>query len=364
MKILFYISGHGFGHATRILAIMKAIMVKEPNSELFVKTHVAKALFEEFPASSLHYYGKALDVGVVERDIFSQDVYATLIRYSQISACKNEIVREEVEFVKRESIDIIVSDIPPLASDVGYLGRIPVIAVGNFCWDFIYEPYVHSYPKFADLVDQIKASYRKTDMLLRLPFHHDMETFPRQRDIPLVVRRCSISPEETKLRLCISPSDTRPIIFLALRLRDVSVRAGVDDILRSNEFLVLSTERLSQMDESKVIVIPPNMRITEFPNIMAVSDIVISKLGYGTASECISAKTPLIYPPREDFAEYTILQQGIRDVLPSYCIPKDDFMEGKWYGHVNRFLRNTFAWIDVRTDGAEIAAGIILSYRH
>ena len=362
MKILFYISGHGFGHATRIVAIMKAILVKEPCSELYVKTHVSKTLFEKFPPSSIHYYRKALDVGVVERDIFSQDIYATLTRYSEITTNKKQIVREEVQFIKREGIDIIVSDIPPIASDVGHLAQVPVIAIGNFCWDFIYEPYVQAYPKFTHFVDQIRASYRKTDLLLRLPFHHDMEAFPRQRDIPLVVRKCSMSSEETKLRLGISPDDKRPIIFLSLRMSDIFIRAGVEDILRSNEFLLLSTENTTPMDENKFLVIPRSMRMEEFPNIMAVSDLVISKLGYGMASECISAKTPLMYPPREDFAEYTILQQGIRDILPSYCIPKYDFLYGKWYAHISRFLQNTFKSSDVSTDGAEIAANIILSY--
>ena len=364
MKILFYISGHGFGHATRIVAVMKALMAKEPSSKFFVKTHVEKTLFEEFPQSSVDYYRRTLDVGVVEKDIFSQDVLATLTRYSEINDCKKQIVREEAEFAKRVGIDVIVSDIPPLASDVGHIRQIPVIAIGNFCWDFIYEPYVQSYPDFAPLVDQIRTSYKKTDMLLRLPFHHNMEAFPRQQDIPLIVRRGSMSPEKIKLGIGISPNNTRPIIFLALRLSDISVRAGVKDLLRSNEYLLLSTENFNQVNDSKFFVVPNSMRITEFPNIMALSDLVISKLGYGIASECISTKTPLMYPPREDFAEHTVLQNGIKDILPSYCISKCDFLEGKWHAHVSRFLQKSFEPIDINTDGAEVAADIILSYVH
>jgi len=363
MKTLFYISGHGFGHATRIAAIMKALIDRDASAQLYVKTRAGRLLFEGVPNSCLHYYDKMIDAGVIERDIFSQDVPATLSRCIEINSSKGDIVREEAGFAKTEDIDVIVSDIPPLASDIGQSADIPTVAVGNFSWDFIYDPYVHLYPEFAGLVDEMRISYGKTNLLLRLPFHHEMEAFPRQRDIPLVVRRRTVESEETKVRLGIPLGRSRPVVFLALRMSDASVRKGLDDLVRSDQFLLLSTERLSGADEGKVRIVPPEMRITEFPNIMGASDVVISKLGYGMASECVAARTALMYPPREDFAEHAVLESSIEQTLPSYCMPKKDFLDGKWSSHVKKFLRRGFTWTDTRTDGAEVAAEIIMSHK-
>ena len=100
-----------------------------------------------------------------------------------------------MSFVRRERVDIIVGDIPPLASEIRDEAGIPTLAIGNFSWDFIYEPYIRQYSQFAYFVDEIRASYGKTDLLLRLPLHHEMEAFPKQHDIPLVMREREADPD-------------------------------------------------------------------------------------------------------------------------------------------------------------------------
>ncbi len=362
MKVLFYISGHGFGHATRMFAVMDALIAKEPSIHIYARTRVPKRLFGGLPASFFQHYDVALHVGIVEQDIFSQDLYSTLRRCSEISAAQDRIVDAELEFVRREGINVIVSDIPPLASEVGQAAGVPTIAIGNFSWDFIYEPYVQTHPDFAGLIDEIRASYAKTDILLRLPFHDEMGAFPRRRDIPLVVRRRTAQPEEIQARLGIRPGDPRSIILLSLRMSEIVPPRAVQQLTESDEFIVLSSDPLAFETGNNVHVLGPEWRPREFPDMVGVSDLVISKLGYGIVSECISARTPLIYLPRDDFAEYELLRSEMREVLPSYLMPRDDFLEGKWYDHVKSFLSGQFDWPPVRIDGAEVAADLILSY--
>lgn len=362
MKVLFYISGHGFGHATRIVAIMEALVAKCPTANIYARTKVPKYLFGTLPALLFHYYDVTIDAGVVEKGIFSQDVYSTLSQYSEINNLRNQIVDAEVEFVRREDIDIIVSDIPPLASEIGHKACIPTIAIGNFSWDFIYEPYVRSYTNFADLIDQIRTSYKKTDILLRLPFHHDMTTFPRQRDIPLIVRKYSGTPEEIRNFLEIDHTDRRPIILVALRMFDTVSPHAIQELAKTNKFILLFSDKPPFETDIGVHVLSLEGKTYRFPDVVAVSDLVISKLGYGIVSECIAGKTPLMYPPRDDFAEYDVLRRETKDVLPSYLIPKTDFLNGKWNDHIKLFLSNQFDYPDIPINGAEIAADIILSY--
>lgn len=362
MKVLFYVSGHGFGHATRMFAIMDALIAMEPTAHIYVRTGVPKRLFEGLPTSFFNHYKVTLDIGAVEKDLFSQDVYSTLSRYSEIGASQDRIVDAETKFVKKERIDVIVSDIPPLASEVGQAAGVPTVAIGNFSWDFIYEPYIHSYPSFAGLIDEIRASYEKTDMLLRLPFHDDMTAFPRQRDIPLVVRKQVAGPEETRSRLGIHPGDPRSIILVALRTYEVIPPRAIQELAESDEFIVLSFDPLPFKAEGGVHVLSPQWQPSEFPDVIGISDLAISKLGYGIVSECVAGRTPLMYIPRDDFAEYEVLRSGMRGVLPSYLAPRDDFLQGKWYDHVKTFLSTQFTWPAVRIDGAEVAAGVILSY--
>jgi hypothetical protein len=47
-------------------------------------------------------------------------------------------------------------------------------------------------------------------------------------------------------------------------------------------------------------------------DLIASSDAVIAKAGYGTACEAMASGTPIIYPPRRGFAEFRALDRALR----------------------------------------------------
>jgi UDP:flavonoid glycosyltransferase YjiC (YdhE family) len=360
MKILFYISGHGLGHATRVFAIIKALLVRQPTLQIFIRAQLSKNIFDDLPETNLHVYPTKIDVGVIEKDIFSQDVYATLSLYSEIISSKEQLIQDELNFIRAQAIDLIVSDIPPLASEIARVAGVPIIAIGNFSWDFIYTPYVLQHPTFAFLIDEIRSSYEKTNFLLRLPFHHKMSAFPQQRDIPLVVRKSEAEPEQTRSRLGIHRGDSRSIVLIALRMENTVPLRAIQALVESDEFIILSFVPLPIQKKNTVYVIDSEWRISDFPSIVAMSDLVISKLGYGIVSECIASRTPLLYIPRDDFAEFEVLRSGSSGLLHSYQMSRDNFLQGNWYNPAKRLLSTQFNWPNVRTDGADIAAEMIL----
>jgi len=165
-----------------------------------------------------------------------------------------------------------------------------------------------------------------------------------------------------RLRFGINADNSKSVVLIALRMNDVVPTQAIRGLVENNEFIVISTFALPFNAKDGVHVLGPEWRSSQFPDILAISDLVISKLGYGIVSECIAAQKPLIYIPRVDFAEYEVLRNGSSGLLHSHLMPKDDFLEGKWYGHAKACLSRSFDWQKVRTDGADIAAGVILSY--
>ena len=53
-----------------------------------------------------------------------------------------------------------------------------------------------------------------------------------------------------------------------------------------------------------------------FADLVAAVDVVVSKPGYGIVTDCIGARTRLVYTPRGDFPEYPILTAGMVAHLP------------------------------------------------
>ena len=98
------------------------------------------------------------------------------------------------------------------------------------------------------------------------------------------------------------------------------------------------------------------------PDIVAASDCVISKPGYCTIAECIANGTPLVYTSRDNFREYPVMVAGIETYCLSRLLPRKDFHAGAWAKHLDAFFaeKRTAPPPAMPTDGAEVAAGIIL----
>lgn len=69
-----------------------------------------------------------------------------------------------------------------------------------------------------------------------------------------------------------------------------------------------------------------------------MTDVVLGKLGYGTLSECIIHKTPLIYIKRSSWPEEKCLQLLLETYTSGLCMPVDDFMTGNWSIYLNKAL--------------------------
>jgi len=123
MTVLFYISGHGFGHATRMIALMKELRRSEPGMDLLIRTAVPEWLFRGEIQHGLSVFPAQIDAGVVEKDLFSQDSLATLKATAAFFSREQELVAEEARFARERKVDVIVSDIPPLASVIGHSFR-------------------------------------------------------------------------------------------------------------------------------------------------------------------------------------------------------------------------------------------------
>jgi hypothetical protein len=78
----------------------------------------------------------------------------------------------------------------------------------------------------------------------------------------------------------------------------------------------------------------------DFPALIACSEVVMAKLGYGTCGECIITKRPMVYVKREGFIEEEGLLKLMMDkrygqgrVLE---LPKNLFDTGTWSQHVEQ----------------------------
>lgn len=357
-NILFYITGHGYGHATRCIEVLKKLTGDETDYFCHLKTNAPEWLFQANLSQKFQYNYLFGDVGAVQKDWLTVDKKLTLATFDELWQDKSMLVERELKHVRQNQIDLIIGDIPPIAFEISKAAGVPGIGMGNFTWDWIYEPYIAELPHYAYLIDSIKQAYSKADLLLRLPFYGDMSAFKNIVDVPLVGRKAVRPARDVQKMLPETFDQTKPLVIIALRKDDLA-RINLNNLqrLKNYQFLIFEKD-ISQ--NGNLLCLPQDF--LPFQELVNAADAVISKLGYGIVSECILNQTPLLYSDRYDFAEHEVLRNGLTENGVSNYIPLTDFLAGNWQKYLQDVFEAPAHWPAFKTDGIDFIHSKINEY--
>lgn len=364
-KILFYISGHGFGHATRMCALIAKVFEFYPDMKIFVRTNAPEWIFKQEITKGCYFSSLPIDTGTYQLDFIHLDKKKSLTEYEQLINLRSQFLPREVAFLKENAIELVIGDIPPAAFYIASQSGIKSIGISNFSWDWIFEPYVEDYPEYKFVISDMQEGYRRADLLLRLPFACDFPSFRSIRDIPLLVRKPKLSVDEMRSNLGLE-NETRPVIMCSFGGFSITNFDFIKTVCALPDYFFIGFGAAFTRTENYLILPSSHTQIGfDHPSLVAFSDIVISKLGYSTVAECVSLGTPIMYISRDDFKEYPVLEAGLKKYIGSYLIPGTDFFSGNWKKHLDTFcaaLAEKREPAACPSDGDAVAAQIVYNF--
>jgi hypothetical protein len=71
--VVFYISGHGFGHASRDIEVINALQAQAPDLPLVVRTAAQRWLFDLTVRRPVGFHAVECDTGIVQIDSLHLD---------------------------------------------------------------------------------------------------------------------------------------------------------------------------------------------------------------------------------------------------------------------------------------------------
>ena len=342
--LVYYISGHGLGHSSRSVEVMRAIRALDGNQPIIVRTSAPRWVFDSAAPEGVEYQALVADTGVVQQDSLSMDEDATARAVADFDRRFAALVDDEAQYLRRVGARLVAGDVPPLAFAAAERAGIVSVAVANFTWDWIFSIYRAFDSLAPGAIETIRNAYSKTTLALRLPLHGGFETMPLVRDIPLIARHSTRDPIDTRRRLGIP---TGQVVVLA-SFSGFGLSLPVEELQRSKDFVLLVAEREP----------PPGLR---YEDLVAAADVVVSKPGYGIVSECAANGTALLYTSRDNFIEYDVLVAGMPRLLRSKFISADDLRAGRWSDAIRELLAQPDLLERPRTDGAAVAARTMLT---
>ena len=97
-----------------------------------------------------------------------------------------------------------------------------------------------------------------------------------------------------------------------------------------------------------------------YEDLVGAAEAVVTKPGYGIIAECIANDAAILYTSRGHFPEYDVLVEEMPKYLRSAFFSHDDLFNGKWESHLDKLLAQPKLKKKPETNGADVAADILL----
>ncbi|AMV37978.1 hypothetical protein [Planctomyces sp. SH-PL62] len=308
--LVVHVTSHGYGHMNRTVAVLNHVPAEVP---VVIRCHP-----ELFPNWRERLTRPAdLDAHVSDSGAVNPmggsgetDAPATLAR--ALEAYREAVGRidDDADFLRDAGAAALLSDAPPLPLAAARRAGVPGWLLANFTWADIYEPYARTAgPEMKRLVADLKGAYRQAAGVFRAEPALKMGWLPNQVDVGLVANPGRDRAKELRGRLGLGDSEKLVYFYVG--------RYGQDD---------LDWGRLASFAGRGVHFVGyhaapvgalPNLHLVPASewsggDLIASTDAVVAKAGYGTMSEAMAHGRPILYPPRRGFAEYRALDRAAR----------------------------------------------------
>ncbi|MFP4014384.1 MAG: hypothetical protein ACLFVQ_09890 [Chitinispirillaceae bacterium] len=349
MHILYFITSHGYGHGVRSCAICNSF---PPEVFVTFRTDLPSSFFREEVRIRHRVRKGVFDIGCIQSDGVTVDIEKTLGTYREIERRNGTVLDQEVRWCIENKVDVIVSDITPFAFEIASRAGIPSVAVSNFSWHDIYAEYLPLFPRYGEMLERMARQYRMADLLLALHPAADMSCFRLRRDVPVVGRRGVCRRGEISRVYGFDEKKNLGLIYTG----NFGMERGLWHRLETfTDWEFVGVYPLGADPSNYHLVSKERFR---YEDLSASADVIISKMGYGVFSESLFHGIPLIYLPREHFAEYPVLDREAQRLGLGLCLEPERYLHLQWDGileHSARLKRTPYA-----DEGARICAGEIL----
>ena len=353
-RVAYVVTPHGFGHAARACAVMAEMHRRCPAIHFEVFTEAPTWFFSDSLPRCFSYHRLPSDVGLVQTSPLTEDLRTTVNRLDEMWSGG---VRVQALAKKLRDLEcsLVMVDISPLALAAANIASLPTVLVENFTWDWIYR--LHP-----DTSSELRQHGRRmadlfTSATLRIQTVPICERWPTAFRVPPVARSPHRRRSETRATLGVGADEAMIVVSMGGVPWDYGVFSEFEHT--DGAWIVVpggSEQHIRR--RGRMILLPFHAHVYH-PDLVAASDVVVSKLGYSTLAEAYRAGVAFAYVGRPRFPESPVLARWVNERMVAAEITEDALHDGSWLEAVEKLLASPPRRPD-EPNGGERAAEIIL----
>jgi hypothetical protein len=351
--IAYFITPHGFGHASRAAAVMAAVHAILPGVRFELFTICPRWIFGDTLETPFGYHAVETDIGVVQRSPLEEDLAETCRRLDRRLPYAAEHLQALAGQLKALKCRLVICDVSALGIAAAHQAGLPAVLVENFTWDWIYNAYARMVPELGRHGNYLGELISRADLHIQTePFCRSVEGATQ---VGPIARAARSSPGEIRARLNIP--DNAPMVLVSMG--GVPDRFDFLSHLGSDldPFIVLPGADGLHFSHDRVIALSAHSSFYH-PDLVAAADALIGKAGYSTTAEAYFCGVPFGFISRSGFPEAQALETFITRHLPARRISADAYGNGEWIRSLPELL--ALARRDpIKANGAAAAASAI-----
>lgn len=333
IRIAYFVTAHGFGHASRASAVMAAVHGRLPSVRFELFTTAPRWVFNHSVAAPFGYHTVRGDVGMAQVSALQENLPETLEDLQNLFPFDPLLVDQVAGTLKSTGCCLAVCDIAPLGIAAAGRAGMASVLVENFTWDWIYQAYLSIEPRLHSYIDYLHDLYSRVD--------HRIQTEPLCRrvngttHVGPIARLPRSSRSTTRRRLNIA--DTAKVVMVSMG----GVPERFDFLEKISEdldvYMVIPGAHTYRCRHPKTILLPPHSDFFH-PDLIQAADVLIGKAGYSTVAEAYFAGIPFGYVRRPNCTESQVLAKFIDSHMASICICPEDYHSGRWIERLPELL--------------------------
>ena len=333
-RVAYVVSPHGFGHAARACAVMAGMHRRRPTIRFEIFTAVPKWFFADSLPRCFSYHHLASDVGLVQSSPLIEDLRATVARLDEMWRDGDQ-ARALAERLRELECAMVVVDISPLGLAAAIAASLPTVLVENFTWDWIYGNHPDAPP-------ELRAHGRRMAELfdsasLRIQTEPICDLSPGAVKVPPVARAPRNESNAIRATLGVEADEPMMVVSMGGVPWDYGLFSELEHFEGAWIVVPGGSERAAQR-RGRLILLPFHADIYH-PDLVAASDLVVSKLGYSTVAEAYRAGAAIAYLGRPRFPESPVLARWVEEHMVAAEITREALREGEWLSVAEELLK-------------------------
>lgn len=294
--LLAAISAHGFGHLAQVAPVLNRLRQLLPGLRLTLRTTLPLSLLRERIEGDFELQAVADDFGMLQHSALEVDLPASLQRYRRLHANWAEEVRRVAAQLAATGADLVFADIPYLTLAAAQHAAIPAVAMCSLNWQAILQGYLPRGHAEGPMLQQMQEAYASAELFLRPSPAISMPELHNTQAIG-VVASCGRARREALIERGVLHPGER---LLLLAMGGMEQRLPLEQWPQRRGLRYAVPGRWQVRREDCLTIEECGM---PFSDLLASSDVVITKPGYGIFTEAALSGVPVLYVRRGDWAE-------------------------------------------------------------